>query len=195
MKQIKSLWARLWKTPEYKWLIGIPAGAFLMLAIGVVAFPAFQFTMHATSTNEFCSTCHLQMDTVVQEYQESIHFNNRLGIQAECQDCHIPKEFIPTLITKTKALKDTALFLIKDFPKEEFEARREHLAEATQSTIRAQNSSTCQSCHNIENMDRSQQKRQAARKHTAKYLDKKTCIDCHTGVAHNLPELNLDDLL
>jgi len=187
--------SKLWQQPKTKWLLGIPLGGFLFAIIGALGFIGVTAGFHASSTNDFCASCHIGMDTVVEEYQQSIHFKNRVGVVAECQDCHIPKEPIPYLITKVTAAKDIWYKLTRGITLENFESEhRERLANHVWDTMREQGSSTCMSCHNFDNMDLDKQGRSAQRKHPAKRRKDKTCIDCHSGVAHKLPEENLDDL-
>ncbi|MCL6268787.1 NapC/NirT family cytochrome c [Sansalvadorimonas sp. 2012CJ34-2] len=166
----------------------------LIFSVGILVVPAFQFSMDVTGSNQFCSSCHLKMDTVVQEYQESIHFSNRTGIKATCSDCHIPNEFLPAMKVKFSGLIDTYHYLTQDFPREEFESRRWDLFEKSLDSFREHNSSTCKNCHNINNMSTQAQTKLAAHKHNDKQHLTKTCVDCHTGSAHKLPELDFLDL-
>jgi len=56
---------------------------------------AFETTLHLSSTYKFCFSCHKGMDTIVEEYQASGHFNNSTEVPSTCADCHVPQEFSP----------------------------------------------------------------------------------------------------
>ena len=77
------------------WLITGGAG----IVLGIVGLLAFDYTMYATSTDEFCVSCH-EMDSPYAQLRNSKHYNNAMGIQATCSDCHLPQEFVPKMIRK-----------------------------------------------------------------------------------------------
>ncbi|ABV36556.1 nitrate/TMAO reductase [Shewanella sediminis HAW-EB3] len=187
----KNLYNRIWAKSNNSWLLGIPLGGFIFLAIGVFILIAMQQVISYTSTTEFCQSCHIGSDTVVEEYQQSIHFMNRTGIRAECVDCHVPDSLLPKLIAKVST-GTTHIWskITKDINLDNFESEhRERMANNAKETIRSLNSSTCMSCHDFDNMDTDKQGRTAKRKHSTKRRKDKTCIDCHSGIAHKLPEI------
>ena len=177
-----SLWSRI-RNRAY-WSI---------LAVGVVAgiifWGGFNTAMEATNTMAFCISCHEMRDTVYQEYKESVHYKNPSGVQATCSDCHVPKPWIYKFVRKIKATNELyhkALGTI-DTP-EKFEARRLYLAERVWESMRATDSRECRNCHNFDSMDLDEQDKYASKRHK-RALDKgETCIDCHDGIAHELPE-------
>jgi cytochrome c-type protein NapC len=61
--------------------------------------------------------------------------------------------------------------------------------------MKSNNSRECHNCHNAADMNLEKQSRRAQRKHNPEYLAKtgKTCIDCHKGIAHELPEEDDED--
>jgi cytochrome c-type protein NapC len=73
---------------------------------------------------------------------------------------------------------------------EKFDERRLHLAKRVWSDMQGSNSRECRNCHELEHMDLEIQGRTASRKHTIERLIERgeTCIDCHQGIAHELPE-------
>jgi cytochrome c-type protein NapC len=72
--------------------------------------------------------------------------------------------------------------------REKSQARRLDLAEVEWARMQANNSAECRNCHSAAAMDFSRQKPRAAAIHQARLLTgQKTCIDCHKGIAHNLP--------
>ena len=192
--KIKKYWFQIRQFLKKKWVLGISAEMLLVFFTAMLVIPALQFSADITNTSQFCSYCHLKMDTVVQEYQQSTHYNNRLGIRAECKDCHIPSHFLPALKVKVKGLKDTVYYLTETLTPDDFESRRWDMFEQSLKTIREQDSSTCRNCHDTNSMSTSVQTRLAALKHTDERYSKKTCVDCHTGLAHKTPELDLLDI-
>jgi nitrate/TMAO reductase-like tetraheme cytochrome c subunit len=74
--------------------------------------------------------------------------------------------------------------------REKFEAKRLELAKNVWASMEASDSRECRNCHSLEAMDLESQGRSVSKKHTLeRNLEKgKTCIDCHKGVAHELPE-------
>ena len=74
--------------------------------------------------------------------------------------------------------------------REKFEAKRLELAEREWKRMKANNSLECRNCHNFEYMDFTKQNARAAQQHST-YLasGEKTCIDCHKGIAHRLPDM------
>ena len=189
---MKSLWDKLWSRTNYKWLLGIPVGGLLALVIGAIALGAFNASLTATNSNEFCVACHIGMDTVVEEYRESIHFKNVYGIVATCADCHVPQEFVAKMKTKiSSGVKDIyKKYWVKDINLGNFESEhRLRLARHVWQVMDKQKSSTCQSCHNPERWDLAAQPSRARLNHDPKLWAERgvSCADCHTGVAHKKP--------
>ncbi len=54
--------------------------------------------------------------------------------------------------------------------------------------MRANDSRECRSCHAFDTMDLSAQGRSARKKHPRAQMEGKACIDCHAGIAHELPD-------
>lgn len=185
-------WARLWRRPTRWYLLGIPVGGALALVLGVVLTGGFLKTIEATNSLGFCISCHEMQAFVYQEYQESPHYRNASGVRVICADCHVPKAFFPKLWRKTQATFNElpSHFLGKIDTREEFEAHRAEMARNVWDSMRANDSASCRSCHSYEAMDLEAQDRYASRKHSPDYLEKtgRTCIDCHEGIAHKLPE-------
>lgn len=68
----------LWRKPNRKWMLGIPIGGLLAFILGGAAISVFHFGMDYTNSNEFCYSCHIGMDTIVEEYQASPHFKSKM---------------------------------------------------------------------------------------------------------------------
>jgi len=187
-----GFWARLWRRPTRWFLLGIPAGGALALVLGILGTSGFLTVLGATNTQEFCISCHEMEANVYQEYKQTIHYQNPAGVQATCPDCHVPHEFISKMIAKTRAsFTDVPAHLMGkiDTP-EKFEQHRAELAERVWARMKGNDSANCRSCHSYEAMALKDQDRYARRKHSPEYLEKtgRTCIDCHKGIAHKMPE-------
>ena len=182
----------LWRKPRYWFLLGIPVGGFLMFAAGIIFWGGFNVALEASSSTSFCGTsCH-EMNTVYEEYQKSVHYQNASGVSASCSDCHIPKPLVAKLIRKTEAgVNDVYHKMLGtiDTP-EKFEAHRLELAEDVWKSMKETGSRECLNCHSLENMSLDKQDKSARKKHTRERMLEKgeSCIDCHKGIAHKLPE-------
>ena len=166
-------------------LIGFLAGALFLglFFIGIGSGIAY------TNTLDFCISCHEMETTVYQEYKKSLHYNNRIGTRAECPDCHVPREYPAKLISKVVAVKDVWHHLLGsiDTP-EKFEAKRLVMAEKVWHIMESTDSRECRNCHTFDAMLLEEQGRRGRRKHPQGMEEGKSCINCHKGVAHNLPE-------
>lgn len=182
---IKRLWSWFWSpTSRYTWGAILLVGCFT----GIVFWGGFNTFMEYTNTMKFCVSCH-EMSTPFEEYKKSAHFRNASGVRAICSDCHVPKEWTPKLIRKIRATNELYHKFIGSIDtKEKFEAKRLELAENVWASMTKTDSRECRNCHSYVAMDFHKQNRRAAKK-MQEGLDKgKTCIDCHKGVAHKLPE-------
>lgn len=162
--------------------------------LGVFVILAAQWTLHKTSSTEFCLSCHT-MQAPYEEYQGSKHFQNQKGIRAECADCHLPQGGVDYLFAKLRASKDIYhQFITKkiDTP-EKFEDHRLEMAQTVWAELKASDSATCRSCHSMDAMDLEAQSADARKMHEMGAKEKQTCIDCHKGVAHFPPEIKMDD--
>ncbi len=166
------------------------------IAIGVVGWGGFNWALALTNTEDFCITCHEMEENVYQEYKETIHYNNRTGVRATCPDCHVPKEWIYKIKRKIQASGELYHKLLGtiDTP-EKFEEKRIELALSEWARMKSSDSRECRNCHNFGYMDLDKQESRSSERHDPhvwEVLDgkkpTKTCIDCHRGIAHNLPK-------
>ena len=75
--------------------------------------------------------------------------------------------------------------------REKFEARRPQLASHVWQLMKETDSRECRNCHQFSVMQLAGQARFAARIHKDAMEEGKTCIDCHKGIAHELPKKEL----
>jgi cytochrome c-type protein NapC len=156
---------------------------------GIVFWGGFNTAMEATNTLEFCIGCHEMRDTVYQEYKETIHYSNRTGVRAICSDCHVPKDWTHKMIRKVQASKEVWGKLLGTIDtKEKFESHRMRLATNEWNRMKARNSIECRNCHNFDAMSPELQKKTPYKKHMKAKDEGKSCIDCHKGIAHQLPK-------
>ena len=158
---------------------------FLTLLVGGVLATGFNTAVDKIDNLEFCVSCHYVRITIFQEYKESTHYKNRTGVRAECDDCHVPKPFIPLVMSKIKASAHIYHHLIGSINTlEKFEAKRLLMAKRVWKTMKETDSRECRSCHNEKAMDFSLQKRRARELHRDAEKNNETCIDCHKGITH-----------
>jgi cytochrome c-type protein NapC len=177
-------------------MIRRPSAKYSLLSLLVVGFfsgiffwGGFNTAMEATNTLEFCIGCHEMRDNVYQEYKKTIHYSKRTGVRAVCSDCHVPKDWTHKMMRKIQASKEVwgKITGIIDTP-EKFEAHRLQLAENEWARMKASDSRECRNCHSFDGMDTEKQKLRGAKMHKIGIAEKKTCIDCHKGIAHNKPK-------
>jgi cytochrome c-type protein NapC len=163
------------------------------LLLGVGAVLAFEATMHATSTEAFCTSCHSMAENPYQQLQKTTHYSNPSGVAASCSDCHVPREFVPKMIRKVQASREVwgAITGVIDTP-EKYAAHAPRMKQREIKRLKANDSQECRNCHNAQRMLLPLQSTKAQQFHRTMLADRKTCIDCHTGVGHpaNLAGLN-----
>lgn len=182
---IKRLWA--WFTKPSHLALGT------LLTVGFIAgiifWGGFNTGMEMSNREEFCISCHEMEDNVYEEYVGTIHYTNRSGVRATCPDCHVPKEWGPKMIRKIQASKElyAKVFGLVDTRKK-FEDHRFEMASREWARMKSNNSQECRNCHNFEYMDFTTQKPVASQIHANAEDQGQTCIDCHKGIAHQLPK-------
>ena len=179
------------------WLfIARPSAAYALGSIAAVGFVAgivfwgsFNWSMELTNTETFCISCHEMERNVFREYKETIHYSNHSGVRATCPDCHVPKTWIHKVARKIQATNELYHHFAGTIDtREKFEAKRIELAMNVWKTMKETDSRECRNCHNFEYMDFTLQEERAALRHQEAIDEGRTCIDCHKGVAHDLPE-------
>lgn len=181
-------WRTLWRRPKKRWLLGIPVGGFLLFFIGILFWVGFNTALSVTNSEAFCATaCHTMREFIAPEWRESVHYSNRTGVRAVCADCHVPKPFIPKMVAKIVAVRDLYHEIMGTIgTREEWEIFRVSLAQRVWDNMQATDSRECRNCHSITAMDFDRQLKFA---HAPIKEIGRTCIDCHKGIAHELPDL------
>lgn len=184
--RIRRVWEALKRPP-----VRLSLGAVLIIgaASAGALWGSFVVVMDKTSSTEFCVACH-EMDPVFAEWQQSVHFHNSSGVQAQCKDCHIPRSWHGKIGRKINAtfVEVPSKIMGKISTPEKFEARRREFAEKIWAEMKHNDSRECRECHDPARMNSEEQSPMARRKHAEAASRGKTCIECHQGVAHNLPK-------
>lgn len=176
------------RRPSLRW----SAGSLLLTgAVAAVALSAgFVKTVEYTDSLAFCTSCHAMKAYVYEEYATTSHYTNPSGVRAICADCHVPRAFVPKMMRKMKATFIEVPSHLRGTinTPEAFEAHRERLAESVWAGMRANDSRECRNCHELGHMALAGQRPRARAQHQEAMANGETCIDCHKGIAHRLPE-------
>jgi cytochrome c-type protein NapC len=185
---LRRYWAVL-RRPSAHFSLGfLTIGGFIA---GIIFWGGFNTALEVTNTEAFCIGCHEMQDNVYKELQGTIHFSNRSGVRAKCSDCHVPHEWTAKIARKMQASKEVwgKVFGTIDTP-EKFESHRLMLATHEWERMKANNSLECRNCHDFASMDFTRQSPRAAEAHSTHLASgEQTCIDCHKGIAHRLPDM------
>ena len=179
-----GFWATL-KRPSAKYsLLALLSVGFIA---GILFWGGFNTAMEATNTLEFCIGCHEMKDNVYQEYKTTIHYSNRTGVRAYCSDCHVPRDWGHKMMRKIQASQEVYGKVMGTISTpEKFEAKRLELAGHEWERMKGSDSRECRNSFSA--MDIEKQKARASKMHKIGQDDKKTCIDCHKGIAHKKPK-------
>lgn len=141
------------------------------------------------SSNTFCLSCH-SMSYAYEELKESPHFG-ALGADPECQDCHLPPQFVKRVRSH---IVDGTRALIGEFRHdlstiENFDKHRAEYAHTSRLNLKKWNSSPCRTCHRASRSSSEKAKAEHKRMET----EGVTCIDCHQNLVHK--EVPKEDLV
>ncbi|MGN7930133.1 NapC/NirT family cytochrome c [Sphingopyxis sp. 22461] len=185
---IKPFWTTVWR-PSLHFSMGfLTLGGFIA---GIIFWGGFNTAMEATNTEQFCTSCHEMNDNVFAELKTTIHYNNRSGVRAVCSDCHVPHNWTDKMGRKMQASKEVWGKIFGSIEsREKFLDKRLELAKHEWARLKANDSLECRNCHQYDSMDLTRQSPRAGQIHQL-YLGtgQKTCIDCHKGIAHHLPNM------
>ncbi|GGB69827.1 cytochrome c3 family protein [Shewanella inventionis] len=187
-EQLKLVW-KILRRPSVHYSLGfLTIGGFIA---GIIFWGGFNTALELTNREQFCIGCHEMENNVYQELQTTIHFSNRSGVRATCPDCHVPHNWTDKIARKMQASKEVWGKVFGTInTREKFEAKRRHLAENEWNRLKANDSLECRNCHNFDYMDFTRQSKRASQMHSTSLASgEKTCIDCHKGIAHQLPDM------
>ena len=183
----KRIWTTLRRPSAYFSLGFLTIGSFVA---GIIFWGGFNTAMELTNTETFCVGCHEMRENVFAELKTTIHYANRSGVRATCPDCHVPHGWTDKIGRKVAASKEVwgKIFGTISTP-EKFNAHRLTMAQHEWARFKANDSLECRNCHSEQSMDFTRQSLRAAEAHQRFLVTgEKTCIDCHKGIAHQLPK-------
>ena len=138
----------------------------LALTIGVF-YSSFVMAEDSKELQE-CDACHTEQTS---DFEASVHYINRSGVQAGCNNCHAGLQH--------KEGKDTS----KDVQKPRME-----MALSEWKRMNENDSKECQTCHSHMAMDLAKQEPRSVERHEESFKNGEiSCIDCHKGISHQLP--------
>ena len=190
--RLKATACKYWTTlssPSKFFSLGfLTVGGFIA---GIMFWGGFNTALELTNTETFCIGCHEMRDNVYAELQPTIHYTNRSGVRATCPDCHVPHNWTDKIARKMQASKEVWGTIFGTIStREKFLDMRLSLAQREWSRLKANNSLECRNCHNLSSMDFTRQSKRAMEMHLTDLASgAKTCIDCHQGIAHRLPDI------
>ena len=166
---------------------------FIIFIITFGLVKATDFALHKSSETDFCISCH-SMRIPYDDYIKSPHYVNQHGVSAQCKDCHInEKSNIDYLTAKLGGMKDIWFEVTgKIDSKQKYEEHRMEMAQTVWKQMEANNSATCRSCHDYEKMNFDLMPEKAKQQMQIAASKNQSCIDCHKGIAHNLPKVKSD---
>lgn len=190
MRGLVSRFWRIIRRPATHFSLGfLTLGGFIM---GVIFWGGFNTALEVTNTEAFCVSCHEMNDNVFAELKPTVHYSNASGVRASCPDCHVPHAWSSKIARKMAASKEVYGKIFGTIStREKFEEKRLELAQHEWARFEANDSLECRNCHSAESMDITLQSTRASEAHERFLLTgEKTCISCHKGIAHELPDMS-----
>ena len=187
-RRMMNIWQGLGRPSRHFSLATLTIGGFVA---GIIFWGGFNTVLEATNTEAFCISCHEMRNNAFEELRTTEHYSNRSGVRATCPDCHVPHNWTDKIARKMQASKEVWGKVFGTInTRKKFEAMRLTLAQNEWARLKANDSLECRNCHNYEYMDITAQSARAANSHQRLLgTGEKTCIDCHKGIAHHLPDM------
>lgn len=157
------------------------------LAIGIGATLAFDGAMTATSSNDYCMSCHYH-EQADADWKKSEHFSSESGVITDCAACHLPPKENGTLryyMTKARTgAKDIWVKMTRDKDEIDWESKR-----SLEHAVKIVYNESCVKCH--ENLYPEGINDDGITAHL--YYDDHAdelglqCISCHLNTGHFMP--------
>lgn len=153
--------------------------AFILGVIAAIFFIGFtHLSFNLTGTNEFCGKCH-EMMPQVNSWKMSTHSINRMGVVADCVDCHLPPSGIHHYTYKAwSGLRDVWVHNIGDPSTVDWEGKR-----YTKNHYLFQDA--CIECHQNLTPPGLNRGGFLAHREWKNGRTKKKCWDCHEDLTHH----------
>ena len=159
-------------------LIGLVAGAHCFFGLGKA--------VEATSTNDFCASCHVHPQATA-SWKQGVHYATKSGYRVSCAECHLPPKGEGYLVEKAKTgSRDLWSHWTKDSTEFDWEA-----ASTLERASKHVYNSTCIKCH--ENLFPAKLTREGSDAHLYyKQMTEKgeelQCISCHLNAGHYIKD-------
>lgn len=138
-----------------------------LLTCGLLFYSSFVLAEDLEELQE-CGSCHTDQTS---EFEASVHYVNRSGVQAACNNCHKGQQH--------KAGKETA---------KNVQTPRMDMAMVEWKRMKENDSKECNSCHSHMAMDLAKQEPRSVERHEESFKSGEiSCINCHKGISHYLP--------
>ena len=195
MGRLLELCKQYWRMVSRPSPIALGLVATFFFLAGIAYMRGFDWAMTVTNTEEFCISCHEMKDNVYPAYTQSIHYSNRSGVRAQCSSCHVPHKWSDKIVRKVQASKEVwGKITGKIDTPEKFAKHRLHLAQREWLRFEKNDSLECRNCHDQAYFNLDKQRAPGAFMHSNMLASGEfTCIDCHKGIAHVLPEIQALD--
>lgn len=152
------------------------------IVAGVLLFTGLGKAVQATSTNNFCASCHVHPQAT-SSWKQGVHYATESGYRVSCAECHLPPKGEGYLVEKAKTgMRDLWSHWTKDSTEFDWEA-----ASTLERASKHVYNSTCLKCH--ENLFPAALTREGSDAHLYyKQMTEKgedlQCISCHLNAGH-----------
>ena len=144
-----------------------------------------------TNTEKFCTTCHEMRANVFEELKTTIHFTNRSGVRATCPDCHVPHEWTDKIARKMQASKEVwgQIFGTSTRARSFSTTGWSWRCTSGRGSRRTTRSNAATATAPSRWTSPGKARAPSAAHQRFLFTGEKTCIDCHKGIAHRLPDM------
>jgi len=141
---------------------------FLMVLLGGSLLLTMNVNAEDMEALKECESCHTEQAS---EFEASIHYINRSGVQAACNNCHAGKQHADGANTA-----------------KEIDKTRMDMAVSEWKRMIKNNSKECNTCHSHMAMDLAKQEPRSVDIHEKSFdAGNTSCVECHQGISHYLP--------
>ncbi|MCB9206317.1 MAG: SUMF1/EgtB/PvdO family nonheme iron enzyme [Ignavibacteriales bacterium] len=162
----------------------------IFILIGFITFMIFNYGYEATSTNEFCESCHVHPQAI-ESWKIGPHVYNESGVKVNCVDCHLPPSGFDRFSAKvTTGLRDVYGYVFKD--SSDFNWEQMSQRESAEKHVYQ---SGCLKCHQNLFPPKLSRKGEDAHLYYDQNKEKIRCINCHlqTGHFHEKSEIETEE--
>lgn len=178
----------------FGWIFKIPKKGALTFSMGFIfalfSFVILNMAMKPVSESKFCgNNCH-EMHSALSTWKNSVHGENKTGVQAQCIDCHLPEKDDYFRHLTAKAFQGSKHiyhhYMAKIFGSTETTQKVE--LKATDHTNRM-NNEVCIRCHaSLLGKPSNETIRDAHMEafNTSGNTEQTKCVECHEDAGHKL---------